>query len=62
MGRGNGGKGGRVFRYIYKDTWTKPKRGRIKEVRMAGIGGEMGEKWRPLYLNSNKFFLNNKFF
>ena len=38
-----------------KDTWTKPKRGRIEGERwgwlgMAGVEG----KWGQLYLNNNK--------
>ena len=39
-----------------KDTWTKPKRGRIKGERwgMGGVGGLVGGKWRQLYLNKKK--------
>ena len=34
-----------------KDTWTKPKGGRIESgtVGMAGVGRSGGRKWRQLY-------------
>ena len=37
-----------------KDTWTKPKRGRIKGGKWGWLrlGGVEGEKWRQLYLNN----------
>ena len=44
-----GEKGGRVVKETYiKDTWTKPKRGRIKGGRWGwlGLGGVVGGKWR----------------
>ena len=39
-----------------KDTWAKPKRGRIKggEWGLLGWWGSDGEKWRQLYLSNNK--------
>ena len=39
-----------------KDTWTKPKRGRIEGGRWGwlGSGGSGGGIWRQLYLNNNK--------
>ena len=39
-----------------KDTWTKPKRGRIEGGRCGclGLGGVVGGKWRQLYLNNKK--------
>ena len=42
-----------------KDTWTKLRGwwNQGREVGMAGVGGDMGEKGRQLYLNNNKFFL-----
>ena len=52
-----GEKGGRVVKETYiKDTWTKPKRGRIKGGTWGWLGrGEVVEgKWRQLYLNNNK--------
>ena len=33
-----------------KDTWTKPRRG---EIRDGKSGGPVGGKWRQLYLNNN---------
>ena len=43
-----------------KDTWTKPKRGKIKGGRWAWLGWRevVGGKWRQLYLNSNIKKLN----
>ena len=36
-----------------KDTWTKPKWGRIRGRSGDGCGGVVvGEKWRQLYLNN----------
>ena len=39
-----------------KDTWTKPKGGRIKGGTWGWLGrGEVVEgKWRQLYLNNKK--------
>ena len=39
-----------------KDTWTKPKGGRIKGGKWRGLGWGVvvGRKWRQLYLNNNK--------
>ena len=39
-----------------KDTWTKPKRSRIKGGKWGLLGwrGAVGGKWRQLYLNNNK--------
>ena len=39
-----------------RDTWTKPKGGRIKggRWRSLGCGGVVGWKWRQVYLNNNK--------
>ena len=39
-----------------KDTWTKPKGGRIE----GGAGGVMGRKWRQWYLNNNKKKMRTK--
>ena len=49
-----GGKGGRVFRNIYKGHMDKNKGGwkQGREVRIAGVG--VGGKGRKLYLNNNK--------
>ena len=46
------GKGGRVFRNIYKGHMDKTKRVQDLEweVGMAGVGGSGGVKWRQLYL------------
>ena len=40
-----------------KDTWTKPKGGRIEGGRWGwlGSGGVEGGKWIQLYLNNKKF-------
>ena len=53
--------GGHQGTYI-KDTWTKPKGGRIEGGRwgMGGVGGVVGRKWRQLYLNNNKKSLKKK--
>ena len=55
MGGDNGGKLGKVVRDI-KDTWTKPKGGRIEGEKweQMGKGGVVGGKWRQLCLNYNK--------
>ena len=39
-----------------KDTWPKPKGGRIEGGRCGCLGfrGSGGGKWRQLYLNNNK--------
>ena len=53
----NGGKRGEGFSGIsIKDTWTKPKRGRIKGGKWGWLGwGEWwGVQWRQRYLNNNK--------
>ena len=58
----NGEKKGQGFSGTsIKDPWTKPKEGKDRgwEVWMAGVGGVVRGKWRPLYLNNNKKnFLN----
>ena len=43
-----------------KDTWTKPKGGRIQGGRWEWVGwGRVVEgKWRQLCLNNNKIFKN----
>ena len=44
-----------------KDTWAKPKGGRIKGGKWGGpgLGAVVGGKGRQLYLNNNrKIFLN----
>ena len=53
MGR-KGGKGHQGT--CRKDTWTKPKGGRIEGGRWGWVGweGVVGRKWRQLYLNNNK--------
>ena len=45
-----GRKGNSCQGTCIKDTWTKPKGGRIE----GGAGGVMGRKWRQWYLNNNK--------
>ena len=57
-----GGKGGRVFRNIYKGHTDKTKWGWDQgwEVGMAGVGGSGERKWRQLYLNNNKKIEKNK--
>ena len=39
-----------------KDTWTKPKQGRIKGGKWGWLQWweVVGAKWRQLYLNNNK--------
>ena len=51
-----GGKGEEFSGTTIKDTWTKPKRGRIKggEWGWLGLVRVVGGKWRQLYLNNNK--------
>ena len=51
-----GGKGGRVFRNIYKGLMDKTKGGWDQgwEVGMTGVGRSSGGgKWRQWYLNNN---------
>ena len=48
-----------------KDTWTKPKAGRIIEGGgggWRGLGGLVGGKWRQLYLDNNKKHLKKSEF
>ena len=56
MGGNNGEKGGKVFRNNYKGYMDKTKGewNQGREVGIAGWRGEMGGKWRQLYLNNNK--------
>ena len=55
-----GRKGGRVFRNMYKDTWTKPLGVEIRVGRWGWLGwGVLGE-WRQLYLNNTKKLKTNK--
>ena len=49
------GKGGRVFRNMYKGTWTKPS---TVGSRVGSGVGWGGGKWRQLFLNNN--FKNEK--
>ena len=51
-----GGKGEGFSGTSIKDTWTKPKGGRIKGGKWGWLGwwGVVEEKWRQLYLNNNK--------
>ena len=61
MGRWEGikrGKGEGFSGICIKDTWTKPRRGRIKMGRWGwlGWGGLEEGKGRQLYLNNNKIF------
>ena len=52
--KGDGLSGTRI-----KGTWTKSKRGRTKGGDGdEGGGGSREGKWRELYLNNNKKFLN----
>ena len=50
---------GEFIRYFsgtcIKDTWTKPKRDRIKSGKWGWLGwvGVVGRKWRQLYFNNN---------
>ena len=55
VGQDNGiKKGKRCQGVCIKDTWTKPKWGRIEGGRRGyvGWGGVIGGKWRQLYLNN----------
>ena len=57
--RGEGimrGKGRMFSGTCIQDTWTKPKRGRIKGGKRGWLGwGEVvRRKWRQLYLNNSK--------
>ena len=57
MGGDNGGKEEEGFSGTsIKDTWTKPKGGRIKGGDWGWLGWRevVGGKWRQLYLNNNK--------
>ena len=59
MTRGEEGEdsgGGNCQGTCIKDTWTKPKRGRIEGRRweIAGVGESDGGKWRQLYLNNSE--------
>ena len=56
MGGDNGSKGEGFSGTYIKDTWTKPKRGRIKGGKWGwlGSGGVVGGKWRQLFLNNDK--------
>ena len=51
-----GGKGKDRQGTCIRDTWTKPKGGRIEGGRWGWVGqqGVVGGKWRQLYLNNNK--------
>ena len=51
-----GGKGEGFLVTRIKDTWTKPKGGRIRGGRWGwlGLGEVVRGKWRQLYLNNNK--------
>ena len=52
----NGGKVEKGHQGTYiKDTWTKPKWGRIVGGRLGwlGLGGMVVGKWRQLYLDNN---------
>ena len=57
-----GGKGGRVFRNMYKGTMDKTKGGQDEgwEVGMTGVGRVVGGKWRQLFLNNSKKVNKNK--
>ena len=50
-----GEKERRVFRNMYKGHMDKTKERQDQGwgVGMAGVGGEIGGKWRQLYLNNN---------
>ena len=62
MGGNKWGKGEGFSGTTIKDTWTKPKVGRIKGGKWGwlGWGGVVGGEWRKLYLNNNKKKLKNK--
>ena len=47
------GKGGESSGTCIKDTWTKPKGGRVKGGGWGCVGRVQG-KWRQLYVNNNK--------
>ena len=49
-----GEKGGEISGTTIKDTWTKPKEGRIKGGQWGWLvwGERTGAKWRQLYLNN----------
>ena len=51
-----GGKGEGFSGKCIKDTWTKPKGGRIKGGKWGWLGweGVVGGTWRQLYLNNKK--------
>ena len=51
-----GGNGEGFSGTCVKDTWTKPKLGRIKvgKWEWLGWGRSGGGEWRQLYLNNNK--------
>ena len=57
-----GGRGGRVFRNNYKGHTDKTKGGGIRGGRWGWLGwrGEVGRKWRQLYLNNNKKYIEKK--
>ena len=48
------GKGGRVFRNMYKGHMDKTKGGRIKGGKWGWLGGSAGGIWRQPHLNNNK--------
>ena len=50
------GNEGEESRNMYKGPMDKVKAGKDRgwEVRMAGVEGNGGGKWRQLYLNNNK--------
>ena len=53
----NGGKKGKGCQgTCTKDTWTKPKAGRIEGGKWGwlGSGRVVRRKWRQQYLNNNK--------
>ena len=53
MGGDNRGKGVGLSATCIKDTWTKPKAGRIKGGKWGWLVlGVVGGEWRQLYLNN----------
>ena len=56
MGEDNGGKRGKGHQgTCIKDTWTKPKGGRIEGGKQGSRDTRVvGGKWRELYLNIKK--------
>ena len=49
------GKGGMVFRNMYKGHMDKAKGGRIKNEKWGWLGWWIvGGKWRQVYLNNSK--------